>query len=141
MCWGPRMSKRVRVVRKAPPSPTAKQLMARAKAAMRDRAFRDNLRAIGLGIFHMEAEHLFHPTRKWRFDYAWPSAKLALEVDGGVWSGGKHGRGSGIVKDHEKQCEAAVLGWRILRVQPKALLDPETAHLVYRCLTTLTTHP
>ena len=28
-------------------------------------------------------EFRFHETRKWRFDYAFPSHKIAIEVDGG----------------------------------------------------------
>lgn len=55
----------------------------------------------------------FHPTRRWRFDFAFPSAKLAIECDGGQWRkfGGRHARDS----DREKLNEAAVLGWRVLR--------------------------
>lgn len=29
-------------------------------------------------------EHRFHPTRRWRFDFAWPDEKVALEVEGGT---------------------------------------------------------
>lgn len=81
-----------------------------------------------------EAEYRFHPVRRWRMDYAWPDAKLALEVDGGVWVRGKHGRGSGIVKDHEKQNHAAALGWRILRVQPRNLLAASTFEFIRQAL-------
>ena len=72
--------------------------------------------------------------RQWRADYAWPDARVALEVEGGVWSRGKHGRGSGIVKDMEKGNGYAVRGWRVLRVTPTQLADPETADLVKRAL-------
>ena len=34
-------------------------------------------------------EFKFHPVRKWRFDYAVPEHKIALEVEGGVWTGHK----------------------------------------------------
>lgn len=73
-----------------------------------------------------ETEFRFHPTRKHRMDFAWPSHKLAVEVEGGVWSGGKHGRGSGIVKDMEKSSLAAAQGWRIIRVTPSELCSTGT---------------
>lgn len=70
-----------------------------------------------------EAEFKFHPTRKWRFDFAYPTRRIALEVDGGVWSGGRHGRGSGIIKEHEKFNAAASMGWRIFRCTPQTVGD------------------
>lgn len=76
------------------------------------------------------AEHKFHPLRRWRFDYAWPAEFIALEVEGGVWTGGRHTRGAGFVKDMEKYNAATVLGWRVLRVQPRDLLKHETAGMV-----------
>jgi len=82
------------------------------------------------------AEHCWHPTRKFRADYAWPELRIILEVEGGVWSGGKHGRGSGIVKDIEKQNEAAALGWLYLRCQPKELLSVRTMEYVRQAIAT-----
>jgi very-short-patch-repair endonuclease len=68
-------------------------------------------------------EYKFHPSRRWRFDYAWPEKSLALEVDGGGFVGGRHSRGTGIEKDCEKFNEAAVLGWTVLRVTPRQVSD------------------
>ena len=60
-----------------------------------------------------QTEYLFHPTRKWRFDYAWPTERVAVEIDGGQWvaNGGRHNRDS----DREKLNQAAAQGWRVLR--------------------------
>jgi len=82
-------------------------------------------------------EFLFHPTRKWRFDFAWPDQKVALEVDGGIWikGGGRHTRGSGWLKDTAKLNTAASLGWRLLRTTPSGLHDLETIALIKRTLT------
>ena len=64
----------------------------------------------------MEREHRFHLGRRWRFDFAWPADKVAVEVEGGHWTGGRHVRGCGFEADCEKYLEAMVLGWRVLRV-------------------------
>lgn len=83
-------------------------------------------------------EFRFDPDgRRWRFDFAWPATKVALEVDGGIWTkgGGRHTRGSGWLKDTEKLNRAAVLGWRMLRCTPSTLCDPMTIATIAECLT------
>ena len=71
----------------------------------------------------LESELVFHPTRKWRFDFACKKIKCAIELDGGAFMvhGGRHGRGMGMVKDCEKYRAAADLGWRIWRFTTKCL--------------------
>lgn len=85
-------------------------------------------------IAHPEVQ--FDPKRKWRFDFtiARPGARVALEVEGGVWTNGRHTRGSGFKKDMEKYNRAAVLGWRILRVTPDELCMQETVEMVKEAL-------
>lgn len=60
-------------------------------------------------------EYRFAPPRRWRFDFAWPDLKLAVEAEGGVWSRGRHTRGSGFVNDSIKYNEAAKMGWTVLK--------------------------
>lgn len=60
-------------------------------------------------------EYRFHPKRRWRFDYAWPEYLVAVELEGGVWSNGRHVRPKGFEGDCEKYNAAAVRGWRVLR--------------------------
>lgn len=60
-------------------------------------------------------EHKFHPTRKWRFDFAWIELKLALEVEGGLYGKSRHTSITGYTNDCEKYSFAALLGWRVLR--------------------------
>ncbi|EJW93329.1 hypothetical protein EVA_18564, partial [gut metagenome] len=67
-------------------------------------------------------EFKFHPTRRWRFDYALPEYKIALEVEGGVWTGGRHTSPKGFLGDMEKYNTATLMGWRVLRTTPDELL-------------------
>jgi very-short-patch-repair endonuclease len=86
------------------------------------------------GLHKPVGEYRFHPTRKWRFDWAFVAQKLAVEVEGGIWTGGRHSRGAGFEKDLEKYAEAMVLGWRVLRVTPKQIADGRALTLVDRIL-------
>lgn len=71
------------------------------------------VRAVGLA--EPVREYRFHPTRRWRFDLAWPDRFVAVEVDGGTWTGGRHVRGGGFAEDYIKVAEATVEGWAVLR--------------------------
>ncbi len=86
------------------------------------------LRSVGLPA--PVREHRFHPVRRWRFDYAWPEQRVALEVDGGVWTGGRHTRGAGFIKDMEKLNAATVAGWRVVRVVPGKLCASATVGML-----------
>ncbi len=67
------------------------------------------------GIPSAVQEFKFHDARKWRFDLCWPDILIAVEVDGAVWSDGRHTRGSGFIKDMEKLNHAALLGFLVFR--------------------------
>lgn len=75
-------------------------------------------------------EYRFHPIRMWRFDYAIPSHHIALEVEGGVWTGGRHTRSQGFLGDMEKYNTAAIFGWKVLRTVPDDLLTGKTIDLL-----------
>lgn len=75
-------------------------------------------------------ELVFHAERRWRFDFAWPSKRVALEIEGGVWTGGRHVSGAGFTKDMEKYNYAAAMGWLIIRCQWRTLLHDETRALL-----------
>jgi very-short-patch-repair endonuclease len=75
-------------------------------------------------------EFKFHPVRKWRFDYAIPEHKIALEVEGGVWTGGRHTSSVGFMKDMEKYNTATLMGWRVFRTTPDELYRLKTINLL-----------
>ena len=70
----------------------------------------------------------------WRFDFAWPDAMLALEMDGGGFVGGRHGRGAGIEMDCAKYSTAAVQGWRLIRVTPKHVTSGQAVDWIEQAL-------
>lgn len=75
-------------------------------------------------------EFKFHPVRKWRFDYAVPEYKIALEVEGGVWTGGRHISPKGFLGDIEKYNTATLMGWRVFRTTPDDLYKKKTLDLM-----------
>jgi very-short-patch-repair endonuclease len=94
----------------------ARQLELERKRAQREKlekTFLLQLRAAGLNGFVQE--HEFHPTRKWRIDFARPEIKLAIEVEGGTHTGGRHTRGAGYESDCEKYNALEAMGWTLFR--------------------------
>jgi hypothetical protein len=59
--------------------------------------------------------------RKFRFDCANPSEKIAIEIEGGLWTLGRHNRPIGMIQDMEKYNAAIVDGWKVLRYCPETL--------------------
>ena len=82
-----------------------------------------------LGI-NVVKEYRFHPKRKWRFDYAIPQYRVAIEVEGGVFSQGRHVRPQGFLGDIEKYNTATLMGWKLLRTIPDALLSSKTLEMI-----------
>lgn len=83
-------------------------------------------------------EFRFHPTRQWRFDFCWPEAMVAVELDGGIFMNGAHNRGPQFAKDAEKHNAAVRLGWRLLKFNTESLRkEPvQCAELVLEVLKT-----
>lgn len=84
------------------------------------------------GLPAPEEEYRFATPRRWRFDYAWPIYRVALEVEGATWTGGRHVRGTGYEKDCEKYNEAALRGWTVLRVTSAMVKDGRALAILQR---------
>lgn len=81
-------------------------------------------------------EYRFHPTRLWRFDYAFPALKIAIECDGGVFTNGRHVRPQGYINDMEKFNNAAMLGWLVLKFTPEQMLTQSAVEQVRETIRT-----
>ena len=68
-----------------------------------------------IGLPEPVAEFRFAPPRRWRFDLCWPQYRIAVEIEGGIWTAGRHVRPRGFSGDCEKHSVAAAQGWRLLR--------------------------
>ncbi|MFV5466179.1 DUF559 domain-containing protein [Acinetobacter towneri] len=60
-------------------------------------------------------EFKFHTSRKWRADFHIKNTKLLIEIEGGIWSGGRHTRGKGYIGDMEKYNAATMMEFQVLR--------------------------
>ncbi|WP_179022044.1 hypothetical protein [Winogradskyella forsetii] len=68
------------------------------------------------GLIEKAVEELeFHPDRKFRFDWALPSLKVAIEYEGLFSKKSGHTTVGGYTKDCEKYNSAQLLGWTVLR--------------------------
>jgi very-short-patch-repair endonuclease len=86
------------------------------------------------GLPDPEAEYKFLKNRKFKFDYAYPEKKIAIEIEGGLWIKGRHNRASGYIKDMEKYNLAALNGWRILRYTPQQTTSEKTIKQIQEIL-------
>lgn len=66
------------------------------------------------------------PNRKFRWDFAWPGKRVAVEVEGGTWMGkhGAHSSGRGIKRDCDKGNLATLAGWRFFRLTADMINRP-----------------
>lgn len=91
------------------------------------------LAATALPGWDLTAQYRFDPERKWALDFAFPSQRLGVEVNGR----GRHQTVKGSRDDYEKWNAALLQGWRILHFpatdKRKAA---EWAALIVECLVT-----
>jgi len=79
-------------------------------------------------------EYQFCPGRKWRFDLCFPGQMVAVEINGGIFSQGRHTRGAALILEYEKLSKAAALGWRVIFTTPDQLMTQATVELLRQAL-------
>jgi very-short-patch-repair endonuclease len=103
---------------------------------------------LGLLKIPFKREYRFDPERRWRFDFAFLEHRLAVEINGGIYSGvetgadgearlraGRHSRAAGMLGDMDK-CNAAVeQGWRVLTFGPPHISSGVALTTIERVLT------
>lgn len=67
------------------------------------------------GGYDYVKEYKFHPTRKWRFDFAIVESKIAIEYEGIMSEKSRHTTITGLTGDCDKYNEAQRLGWKVFR--------------------------
>ena len=77
--------------------------------------------ARSLGLPEAVRQYRFSPPRRFRFDRCYMDQSVAVELDGGVYSGGGHVRGKGYESNREKDNLAIELGWVVLHYTSKQL--------------------
>ncbi len=82
--------------------------------------------------YHFRA--LLEQRNPYRFDFAWPGAHLAVEVEGGLYVAGRHVRPGGFEDDCRKYNAALLSGWRVLRVTAAMIADGSAVALIRRGL-------
>lgn len=83
------------------------------------------------------AEYKGIPNRRFRFDYAHPESKVAIELNGGTWAKMGHSSGTGIKRDYEKLNLATAIGWRVFQLSSD-MIDQYWLDLIARSI--LSTH-
>lgn len=85
-------------------------------------------------IYHPEidlhSEYRFAAPRRFRFDFAHPESKIAIELQGGVWHQGRHSRGSGLLNEYTKMNLAAAQGWRVFYLCANTVSDRSIYKLI-----------
>lgn len=74
------------------------------------------------------------PGRAFRWDFAFPDARLLVEVQGGIWQKGAHSSGAGVTRDCEKAAFAAAHGWRSFGVTGKHIASGKALQMIHEAL-------
>lgn len=117
------------------PAETLKREQAKARRESLELALAQQLRAEKLDA-GMVTQHQPFEDIGFRYDFAWPDADpiLLVEVNGGIWTKGAHGRGSGIARDQEKLNRASARGWLVMHIGAEHIRDGRATQWIRQAL-------
>ncbi len=81
-----------------------------------------------------EQEFKFHPTRKWRADFHLKDKKILVEVEGGIWSNGRHTRGKGYLGDLDKYNAATMMGYQVIRFSTEQVKSGKAIEQIFKLI-------
>lgn len=101
--------------------------------------FLDHIQLVGLplpshGKGCERKELQFAKPRLWRFDWAYESQRIAIEYQGGNYTGKGHNTIKNLRNDYEKFTEAALLGWTLILIDSQSVRDGRAVEWVERAL-------
>ena len=101
-------------------SPKKKGAKKKAEESPGEVAFAKQLDEAGI---HYEREVKLIPDRQHRVDFYFPVKKAVVEIEGGVWSQGRHLRGQGWMDDAWKYNTLTAMGYGVYRFATHQVVD------------------
>ena len=92
---------------------------------------------VALGVDGWEQEYRFHESRRWRFDFAMPALKLAVECEGHGGAKSRHTTYTGYEADAQKYNACQLDGWLLLRFTSNMIKSGEALRDIERALSVL----
>ena len=71
----------------------------------------------------LHSEYYFAKPRKFRWDFAHLESRIAIELQGGTYSKGRHTNGAALAREYEKLNIAAQKGWRVFFLDTNMVND------------------
>lgn len=81
----------------------------------------------------LDTEVKLIPKRRFRFDYAHLTSKVAVEINGGIWGISGHSSGTGLQRDYEKINLAQSLGYAVFQLSSD-MIDEHWLNLIAKTI-------
>lgn len=82
----------------------------------------------------LHTQHRYNPSLKFTLDFAHLPSRTGIEIQGSIWATGSHSSGKGLLRDYEKQLDAAAMGWIVIPLaQPQ--FTPEVLAKIAQVIT------